>query len=372
MEEQSRQRLSRRVFFGRAAAGAAAGTTLAGVLSSGTAAATSLRKGGDIAVVRQQAEREAFEVLTRSFFEAYDSFDLDRFMSFFHEDAYQQDVALGDLSAFGGPSDGSCSVHPKGPLRQLFAPLFQLFPTTAGGITKFIHATGSVRYGGAVDLKILGNTFFTSGFDGMSYVDIRDGKIFRRNDHWDTAQVSPQDIAIIHPGGQPRLSCEALPQPGDIANASPDFYQFVRSFSGALASWSLDHVFQFLSDDVHLIHPLLSRVSGAYGPFNRGIQIRGRKAVARFFRAAGRALPDGEGSSLIHVAGGSSGGGFEWRSGGVTAQQGIARNGIHGVTAIDIHDGRIERLSVKFDTLQMTPQQRDSIRRALADEGLVV
>lgn len=371
MEEQKKPLLNRRIFFRNTALGAAAGATLTSVLPSATAVATTPDRGADCAILpHQQAEREEFEDYTRSFFEAYDSLDLDKFISYFSEDAYQQDVALGDLSAFGGPSDGSCSIHPKAPLRQVFAFLFERFKAV-GGVSKFNHATGSARYGGAIDVKCLPNTFFTGGFDLISYLDIRNGKIFRRNDHWDTAQVTPQDIALIHPGGEPRLSCEALPLPGDIANASTDFYRFVRALSTALASGSADHALPFFSDDVLLIHPLLSRSDGAFGPFNRGIQIRGRKAVARFFKAALKALPDGEGSSLIHVAGGSTGGGYEWRSGGITAQQGIARNGIHGVTAIDLYGGRIQRISVKFDSLQMTAQQRAAIRRALADECLV-
>jgi len=362
--------VSRRAFFKDVAAGAAVGTLLPSVLTSASAATE--EGGSDFMVLAQQeAEREAFELYTRRFFQAYDSFDLDTFISFFADNAFQQDASLGDLSEFGGPS-GGCSIHPKVPLQQVFEALFAQFKATAGSISKFIHASGSARYGGGIDVKAMPKTFFTGGFDLISYLDIRNGKIFRRDDHWDTAQVTPQDIALIHPNGVPRFSCEALPEPGDIANASPDFYQFVRGLNRAQSSGRVDDLVRLFADDALLIHPLLSKTDGAYGPFNTGIQIRGRRAVARFFKATLEALPDGLGSSLIHVVGGSVGGAFEWRSGGITAHQGIARNGLLGVTAIDLYGGLIKRISVKFDTLQMTAQQRAAIRSSLAHERLVV
>jgi len=368
MTDNKQATSSRRTFFRDVAAGAAVGAVLPGVLTASAAAAE--ENGFECsALAQQQAEREAFELHGRAFFQAYDSFDLDTFMSFFADNAFQQDVTLGDLSDFGGPP-GSCSIHPKVPLRQVFAALFERFKPT-GGVAKFTHASGSVHFGGGVEVKALAGNFFIGGWDTLSYIDLRGGKIFRRNDHWDTAQVTPQDIAVIHPKGVPRFSCEALPEPGDIANASPEFYAFVRHMSRALSAGAVDSLVQLFADDVMLIHPLLTMVDGAYGPFNAGIQVQGRKGAARFFKALTEILPDAQDSSLVHVVGSSVGGAFEWRSGGVTARQGIARNGILGVTAIDLFGGKIRRISVKFDTLQMTRAQRASVRSVVARECLV-
>jgi ketosteroid isomerase-like protein len=360
---------TRRTFFKDLAAGAAVGALLPNALTAHAAAEPESDHNRDCTwLPHEQADREAFELLARGFFQAYDRLDLEAFLAYFAADGSQQDGPLGDLSAYGVPGDG-CSIRPKTALRELFTGIFESFRAT-GEVGKFNHASGSGQFGGAAEVWAVPHTFFSAGWDSFAYLDVRDGKIFRRVDYWDSAQLSAQDQAGIHPGGVPRLSCEALPEPGDIAHASADFHHFVRILSRALSLGGLDELAQLLADDVVLVHPFLAHADGEYGPFNTRIQIRGRRAVLRFFKAALAGTPDGEGSSLIHVVGSSVGGAFQWRSGGTTAHQGIARNGILGATALDLFGGRIQRISTKFDTLQMTAQQRTAIRRAVARECL--
>jgi len=373
---------SRRTFFKNIAVGAAAGVTLASVFPAGAAAIGAIPDSAswdrekdcdNDLLLRQQAQLEEIDDLTRAAFVAVDQLDLDAWMSFFSDDVVGQDGILGNLSdVIGSPQPlPACGAHPKTQYREFFQLMFTRVGTP-GRFFKFIHATGSAQYGAAVDVHVMPNTFFNNGVDIISYLTIRGGKVIRRNDYYDTAELSPQDIGFIHKDGIPRFSCLAGPAPGDVANASPDYLSFVRAFHHALAAGDVTKVVQFFDDDALLIHPLLFRGSGAYGPYNRGIQIRGLKAIARFFGRVLSVLPDGRNSFVTHAAGGAAGGGYEWLGGGIYAQQGIARTGINGVTAIELHKRKIARLSVKFDTLQMTIEQREAIRGALARECLTV
>ena len=51
------------------------------------------------------------------------------------------------------------------------------------------------------------------------------------------------------------------------------------------------------------------------------------------------------------------------------AHTGIDRTGLAGCTAVDLFGRRIQRMSVKFDTFQMSPKQYDDVRAALNDAG---
>jgi hypothetical protein len=76
-------------------------------------------------------------------------------------------------------------------------------------------------------------------------------------------------------------------------------------------------------------------------------------------------FPDAKGSTVLHVVGGKPGGGYEWKSGGIYAKQGLTRSGIRGATSITLWGDRITRMSVKFDTIQMTKDQREALKKRL-------
>jgi len=363
-------RLQRRGFLRLATLGGV-GAAFMDAVPAATVDSSSRQHCDDLLLV-QQAESEEVEDFSRACFVAMDQLDLDGWFSFFSDDVIGQDAILGDMTdLYGGPGPlPNCSLTPKSLYRAFSQNMFAKVGIP-GRFMKYTYAAGSMQYGAAVDLHVMPGTFFNNGVDIVSYLTIRGGKIVRRNDYYDTAELAPEDIAFVHKNGIPRFSCLAGPAPGDVANASPEYLSFVRGFHRALSAGDVTRVLQFFDDDALLVHPLLFRGSGTYGPYNRGIQVRGLKALARFFGRVLSVLPDGRNSSLMHVAGGSAGGGYEWLGGGIYAHQGIARTGINGVTSLELRNRKISRLSVKFDTIQMTVEQRDAIRGALAGECLV-
>lgn len=375
MEDQTKDEVSRRKFLRNATLGTV-GAALLNTLPSNDATATSWRSDFDCNKLdvsrRHQIEREEVEEFFRTWYTAADNLDLGTFMASFSPNILNQDAIIGDISFNGFSVNGpNCGIEGETNVRAAFGQLFQ-FVRTPGRLFKFNYATGSLKYGATVGFVDLPGTFYYSGVDLIGYHVIRDGKIVRRNDYYDTAQMTAADIARIHPNGMPRLSCVASTLPGDTSHASREMYEFTLAFHNALSSGDTDRVIRFFTDEAVLIHPLLHQGSGGYGLFNRGIQIRGRKALALFFKAVLPVLPDGAQSTITHIIGGSTGGGYEWHSAGIYAQQGIGRNGILGVTSISLFENRIDRMSVKFDTVQMTSQQRAVVRRALTGECLVV
>jgi hypothetical protein len=361
--------VSRRKFLRNVALGSAGAT----LLDPSDARANDRQDSACDALPHVQAEREEFENLCRAILEAYDSLDLESYLSFQTETVSQQDATIGDLEVFAGnPPSAQCSVFPRSRLEVVLHPFFEHFRVTTGGLSKFMYASGSTQYGGAADTKVLANTYFRGGLDELAYFEMNGGKLSRRNDYWDSAQLTPEDIAFLHPGGVPRRSCEPGPVSGEVANATNEMVAYARALHGALSAGDVGRVLQFFDDSALLIHPLLHTGPGTYGPFNRGIKIQGQRAIGRFFRAVLPVLPDGKNSTLVHITGASTGGAFEWKAAGIYANQGLARTGISGATAIDLFGSKIQRMSVKFDTLQMTPQQRAAFGRALAGECLVV
>lgn len=371
MSSKSATEVSRRRFLRNVALGSA-GATLFDA-ATGDVAASDRQDVDCDTLPRVEAQREEFEILCRAVLEAYDSLDLQTYLSFLTDDVSQQDATIGDLDAFAGnPPSARCSVFPRSQLEQVLTPFFERFRITAGGLSKFMYASGSAQYGGAAETKVLANTYFRGGLDELAYFEIKNGKFSRRNDYWDSAQLTPEDIAFLHPGGVPRLSCEPGPVAGEVANAATEMVDFARALHRALSAGDVGRVLQFFDDSAQLLHPLLHTGPGTYGPFNRGIKVQGLRAIGRFFRAVLPVLPDGKSSTLVHITGGASGGAFEWKAAGIYSSQGLSRTGIAGATAIDLFGSKIQRMSVKFDTLQMTPQQRGAIARALGGECLVV
>ncbi len=375
MDDKEATRRNRRKFLSGAALGGVGAAALLPSLATSDAVASSSWGEEDINRLRRiQAEREEAEAWARTFFLAMDDLDADLWISHFDPQNRQQDVILGDFSDLfpvALPPFVNCAMTPISSL-DIFVRAIMARVGRPGRFMKFIHAAGSAKYGVAVDLHAMAGSFFSVGVDLISFLTLRNGKIVRRADYYDCAELTPADIAFIHPNGQPRLNCAGFPLPGEVANAAPEMLSFTRALHRALSSGDATRVAQFFDEDALLIHPLLYRGTGGYGPWNRGIQVRGRKAIARFFRTVLPILPDGPDSSLVFVAGGASGGAYEWLSGGIYSQVGLARNGIQGCTSIDLHGDRIQRMSVKFDTIQMTPEQRTAVRRALARENLVV
>jgi len=228
-----------------------------------------------------------------------------------------------------------------------------------GRLCRFVHATGDMRYGLVAECANLPGGVFNDGCDLMAVMELKDGRISRNTDYWDSRQLGA-GASAVHPNGTPRQRDACIPSviPGDPSHASREMLDFARSFHEAQAAGRLARVMRFFTEDALFIHPLLHRGPSGYELFNRGTQLRGKAAIERFLKGAQPFLPDAVNSTIVNVVGGKTGGGIEWKAGGIYARQGLARDGIRGVTAFDLFGGLVQRMSVKFDTLQMTADQR--------------
>jgi len=146
---------------------------------------------------------------------------------------------------------------------------------------------------------------------------------------------------------------------------------FVQMFHEALRQGRPEKVAEFFTEDALYVNPLIHQGAVGYGNFDQSIQIRGRQLIARLLQATSHLLPDCKDSKLTHIVGGPAGGGFEWKAGGIYNYTGLDRTGLVGCTALDLFGNRIQRMSVKFDTFQMSAKQYDNIRSALLQAGVV-
>jgi hypothetical protein len=301
--------------------------------------------------------------------------DIDRFMSHWADSAISEDVVFN--------ANGPCNMpQNKDGVRagnmRLFAAL-----KTPGRLAKFIHAVGDMKYGVVAEFMLVGGSFFKNPIDLMNVFNLEGGLISYKPDYWDSGQLPTLELftggpetkegvanpsAPVHAGGVLRQSKCTNDYPLETRHASPEMLDFATKFHAALSSGNASRISRYFSEDALYINPVLHLHQGeaGYQPYNRSIQIRGQKAISRMFESVLPLLPDAKGSSLIHVVGGSTGGGYEWKSGGTYAKQGLTQSGIRGATAIDLFGDRVTRMSVKFDTIQMSQEQRDALKKALA------
>jgi hypothetical protein len=250
-----------------------------------------------------------------------------------------------------------------------------------------------MRYGAIAEYVDLKNTFYgTNGITIQTVFDLDGGLIARDTDYWDSRELGESDIVgpadtadvalplgAVHPGGVPLSGPPPVP-PGNVQlttgvtggpSASDEMIEFAKEFHDALSHGSVHEIAEFFTEDALYVNPLIHQGPVEYGNFDHGIQIRGLSLIVDLLKATLDALPDCRRSSLVHIVGGPAGGGFEWKAGGSYAKTGIDRTGLVGCTALDLFKGRVQRMSVKFDTFQMSTTQYEDIRTALADAGVV-
>ncbi len=279
------------------------------------------------AEIAAQVRRERAETFFRAYYAAYDTADAPGFLSnFVQSDQTRFEDATGNLVVPG---------------YQAIAGLFsQLLPAEAavvgtGRLFKLFHVTGDLNYGAVVEYVNLRNTFFsTNGLSVQAVFDLDNGHVARETDYSDTRELGVSDIvgpadlsgvafpsAPIHPGGVPRSSTTPAPR-GAVAlatgvtgkpSASPEIVEFVQQFQGALRSRSVAAILSFFTEDAVYVNPLIHQGPPLYGNFDQTIQIEGRDLIAGLFASTINTLPDCRGSSLVHVVGGSSGGGSSGR-----------------------------------------------------------
>jgi hypothetical protein len=331
---------------------------------------------------RQQEETWAF---FRSFYSDKDNVDVPKFLSHFVKsglDQYQ-DATLGLVIA----GYDVIAANFTGFLNAVASALGK------GQFSKVFRVVGDMRFGAVVEYVDLKNTFYaTNGITVQTVFDLDNGLIARDTDYWDSRELGMSDIVgpaattgvavplgAVHAGGVPRTAASPVP-PGPMQlaigptgrpSASSEMVSFVKMFHEALRQGRPEEVAEFFTEDALYVNPLIHQGAVGYGNFDQSIQIRGRQLIARLLQAASQLLPDCKDSKLTHIVGGPAGGGFEWKAGGIYNYTGLDRTGLVGCTALDLFGNRIQRMSVKFDTFQMSAKQYDNIRSALLQAGVV-
>ena len=336
--------------------------------------------------VNDQVQREKAWAWGRGWFGAQDNCDGNGYLSYFLESSqtFLQDATVNHN--IGYPT-----------IAATFPAFLNLASATLGPgrVSKLFHITGDVRYGLVAEHVYLKDVFTsTNGYTTQTILDLDSERIVRNTDYWDSRELDQADLTgptntagvvepfgTIHPGGTPLFASSLLPPPpGNVALAtgatgrasvSAEMLDFIQNFHGALQGGSLRQILSFFASNATYVNPLIHQGPVLYGNFNQTVQIRGRNLIANFFAAALEALPDCRDSKLIHAVGGSGGGGFEWKAGGLNGSTGIDRMGLNGCTALDLFDGKIQRMSVKFDTYQLDVRVYDAIRAVLSAAGVV-
>ena len=375
-QDRMRHHLGRRQFLGSAALGAAGAILPAASLDALAAPLlpTEARQGGKAGA--DSGQRQQVEAFFKSFYQTKDALDAPAFAAHVADPNIYSDAVL----------SGHCGAPAtRKEFQDRFAGIFKRF-SGPGKFSTFVHATGDMRYGAMVEYVDVAGSIFEVDVDVLTVMEMKDGLVSRDTDYWDTWQLTKADIydggpvtktgvalplAPVHAGGKIRLQPTCTPReiPGDTPHASPEMLAFVRKFQAEMAAGNGDRVTGFFTDDAVFIHPMLHAGPPGYEGFARANAVKGRKAIAKALKAVLPLLPDGAHSSVVNVIGGSSGGGYEWKGGGIYAQQGLTREGIRGATALDLAGGRVQRMSVKFDTMHVTQEQRDAIHQALAKAG---
>ncbi|TKC92316.1 hypothetical protein FAZ69_01120 [Trinickia terrae] len=276
-------------------------------------------------------------------------------------------------------------------LAQLFSSESQTLGTT--NVATPFHVTGDVKFGAIVEHVSARNAFFaTNGITAHRVFDFDNGLVVRMTDYWDSRELGESDIigpavtqgvafpnAPVHPGGVPRYSSSPA-APGKLAlttsvtgqpSASSTMIDFAQRFQSALSSGNVNFIQSFFTEDAIYVNPLLHQGPVLYGNYDQTIQIQGLELISKLFSILAKDLPDGVGASLLHIVGGDAGGGFEWKAGGQYSNTGVNRNGLNGSTAVELFNGKIRRMSVKFDTYQLQPSSYNLIRSKLLAAGIV-
>ena len=165
----------------------------------------------------------------------------------------------------------------------------------------------------------------------LAAIDIKDGKIVRWIDYWDSRHFGAKLAATL------RAPADKFPtdfkESSAADNASARIRDVASRLQGALASNDSKTAASLFSTDA------------VYEDMTLRTQVLGRLAIERYLSRALATLPAGGGSSLLHVVGGDMGGGYEWQA--APAYRTTVRRGI---TAIVLdQDGKISHLTTVWD-----------------------
>lgn len=258
-----------------------------------------------------------------SYFTAKSRQQVDATMSHFHRDMLTySDTTLGwDTSTFVAQREIFATYMPKwGKGRS--------YPTRIIGGPKsaIVEFTDTPELFGG-ELRIVGA------------VDLKDGKILRWADYWDSTTYDDATFQKIIKDPFPASYRED--KVGD--NASKLIAKTAKAFQAALAGGDAAAASEMLTYDAVYEDAVLHS------------QIVGRSGIQRYLSRILSAAPFGQGSTLRHVVGGDLGGGFEWAA----AASSPVRVGITSLTLDP--KGRISRVAMMYDGRSIPRAEREHL-----------
>lgn len=232
-------------------------------------------------------------------------------------------------------------------IRDQWAGLFAFIPPQPKSVLRW--AGGSMS-GAAVELSNEAGMFASTAINGLSIVDMRDGKIARITDYWDSADIAETEWIGLQAGFalNPAWSAADTGAHPGTGQATSELAALVGSFAAACSAGDAAAASQLMATNASYQHR----------PLN--LQRQGRTEIATLLSKLLRLLPDGQGMTLTHVVGNGSRGGFEWLA---SLSPGLPP--VRGATAIETASGQITRLSVYYDSRLLSGAQKQAIAKAL-------
>jgi ketosteroid isomerase-like protein len=175
----------------------------------------------------------------------------------------------------------------------------------------------------------------------LAAVDFRDGKIVRWVDYWDAAAY-PDELYVKFrtPDAQFARDLKDAEVP---TQAAPALVAAATGLQGAFAAGDASAAEDLLHTDVVLVDMSLRA------------QLIGRIETVRYLGRVLADVPYGQSSTLRHIVGGTTGGGFEWTAG-------PHNRGLVGVTALELDtNGLITRVTSVYDSRQLSPTRRAAL-----------
>ena len=180
----------------------------------------------------------------------------------------------------------------------------------------------------------------------LAAIDFADGKIVRWVDYWD-ATTYPDNLYA-----QFRTPAETFPtdlKDGEVpTRADPELVDTCTALQQAFARSDSAAAHDLLHTDVVLVDMALRT------------QVIGRLETVAYLERVLDQVPYGRSSTLRHVVGGASGGGFEW----------TADDGVVGITGIERAGGLVTGITSVYDSRRLAPERKSAIdRRGLPGIG---
>jgi hypothetical protein len=338
MQHVNQQEPTRRMMLrAGAAAGTAAALGAAGLFATGTArAATTAGEGTrglpyppGVTDTSHCTPRAA--ALFRGFFAAKSRHDLTALMSYFSAtNVTYIDASLG------------ISLTSRAEVESTFGSAFATAPASAISYPlRIVGDTGSA----AIELVDTPDFFVHQELRVLSPVTFDDqGKIVRWVDYWDgRSALIPNTITSGYP----------TDFKDSEQNADPAVVQATQKLQAAFAAGDAAAAVALMSYDV--VHEDMAAHT----------RVRGQLQAQRYYTRALGLLPYGPGAALVHAAGSSQGGGYEW-----SASPGAApmRRG-HTCVELD-HAGKVSRVTAIYDSSLLSYAAYQSLVGAAAEAPL--